>query len=211
MYRRDLPGAGVPKPTLPPRSLTPISMTSSQPDSLPSFSEINQQFLDAQEDRVKVFESSRRQQRIAFLEAIAAHDDGKDKRDKEFSRLLEEIKITYITARKERDVTFDASEAKRDSLFSVQESTRQSLFNAAQADRKHAVQQVREQHQQLVNRLVQQRQALFSNGRAKRQNVFDEVERCFTLFDEIMETQDAAFFATQAQRDARIDTIVQVS
>ena len=78
MYKREFPNAPSPVPqNMPiPTSILPKVI-------VPSVDEINQQFLDAQDDREKTYERSRRDQRIAFLQAIAVQDDGQDRREKD--------------------------------------------------------------------------------------------------------------------------------
>ncbi|TCD65125.1 hypothetical protein EIP91_003056 [Steccherinum ochraceum] len=190
-------------PTRPPRP------TSTQAELLPTVEEINKQFVDAQDAQDEIFERSRRQQRITFLSSIDTHDLGGDRRDKEFSEFIKAVNRTYMENRAKRNGTFDVSEEKRDALFESQDRTRQHAFDEAQGLRERISQQTREQCLHVTAEITHQCQELFTKGRERRQQMHDDVEVLFALFDALKEAEEVAFIEAQDQRDAEIDQIMK--
>ncbi|TCD65128.1 Mitochondrial ATPase complex subunit atp10 [Steccherinum ochraceum] len=190
-------------------SRSSLGSMSTQYESLPTLEEINKRFTDAQDAQGEIFERSRRQQRTAFLGTIITHEEGGNKRNREFTEFIKAISTTYMTNRATRSSTFDASEEKRDALFEIQERTRQGAFDKAQDLMQQTAQQAREQRLQVSAQITRQRQNLFSTGRARRQQIHDDVAALFSLFDDLMEMQEATFMEVQEQRDAQVDALVK--
>ena len=163
----------------------------------PSLDDIADQFMAAEDDRAKQFDSFVKQTELQILQEESPRRSSERNRDEEFSKAQTARRKAFRSCERYRNDLFQKAEAEQDATARSSEEHRMSLFESAQKARKALFDETQAKHIQQNERFVSIAEDLYASGRKKRQDaaskLLEDVLAQFNMF--LQDTQDTSFMS----------------
>ena len=170
--------------------------------------EFEQRFWEAENDRVEVYERTRRQQQLGFVLAATPWTKGEEARNDLFQRFLLDALETFSLYQERRVSEFKEVVDRHDKIFRSSDKIRQVAFDDATAKRVEIFREIQEKREKALESYKGYQERLYEDGRRGRETEFQTL---ITLlreqFEKTMRGEEAAFAVAQRKREERIMAI----